>query len=160
MPPALSRSELRQGLTHFLDQAANSTWPNRVCWSRLIAVNRIAVMMASLRLSCPFQLTFPVFLKALHGYLNRISLFFKPLSLWPRIFHPRNFSDYRSRLLLVVSVVLSRLGSSLLFSSLVWYVALLLPMFTFSCFGFHGSLVVIACLRFLTFLAGVLSSAF
>ena len=50
-PPALGRSELGQGLNRFLDRAANSTWPNRVCWSRFVAVNRIAIMMASLRLS-------------------------------------------------------------------------------------------------------------
>ena len=87
--------------------------------------------------SCPFRLTFPVFLKAPHGYLNRIPLFFKPLSLWSRIFLSRNFSNHRSRLLLVVSVVLSRF----LFSSLVWYVFLLLPLFTFSYSGFRGSLV-------------------
>ena len=29
---------------------------NKVCWSRLVAVNRIAIMMASLRLSHPFVL--------------------------------------------------------------------------------------------------------
>ena len=81
----------------------------------------------------------------------RSTLFFKPLSLWSRIFLPRNFSDHRSRLLLVVSVVLSCLGSSLLFSSLVWYVFLLLPLFTFSCSGFHGFPMVIVCLLFLTF---------
>ena len=130
------------------------------------------------RFSHPFRLTFPVFLKAPHDYLNRIPLFFKPLSLWSRIFLSRNFFDHRSRLLLVVSVVLSHLGSSLLFSSLVWYVFLLLPLFTFSCSGFRGSLVVdaflvpsvfffftsspmiIVCLIFLTFLVGILSSAF
>ena len=128
--------------------------------SRLVAINRIVVMMASLRISRPFRLKFPVFLEAPHDYLNRIPLFFKPLSPWSQIFHPRNFSNHCSRLLLVVSVVLSRLGSSLLFSSLVWYVVLFLPLFTFSCSGFCGSLVVIACLLFLTFLVGVLSSAF
>ena len=63
-----------------------------------------------------------------------------------RIFLSRIFSDHRSRLLLVIFVVLSLLGSSLLFSSQVWYVYLLLPLFTFSCSGFHGSLVVIVCL--------------
>ena len=119
-PLDLGRSELRQGLNHFLDQAKNSTWLNRVCWFRLVAVNRIAVMMAYLRLSCPFRLTFSVFLEAPHGYLNRIPLFFKPLSLCSQIFLSRNFSDHRSRLLLVVSIVLSLLGSCLLFSSLVW----------------------------------------
>ena len=85
---------------------------------------------------------FPVFLEAPHCYLNNIPMFFKPLSLWSWIFLSRNFFDHRSRLLLVVSVVLSRLGSSLLFSSLVWYAFLLLPLFTFSCSGFRGSLVV------------------
>ena len=44
-PPALGRSELGQGLNRFLDRAANSTWSNKVCWSRLVAVNRIAIMM-------------------------------------------------------------------------------------------------------------------
>ena len=53
-PPALGRSELEQWLNRFFDQAANSTWLNRVCWSRLVAVNCIAIMMASLRLSRPF----------------------------------------------------------------------------------------------------------
>ena len=132
----------------------------RVCWSRLVAVNRIAVMMASLRLLRPFRLAFPMFLDAPHGYFNRIPLFLNPLSLWSQIFLPRNFSNHHSRLLLVVFVVLSRLGSSLLFSSLVWCVFLLLPLFTFSCSEFCGSLLVIVCLLFLTFLAGVLPSAF
>ena len=83
---------------------------------------------------------FPVSLEAPCSYLNHIPLFFKPLSLWSRIFLPRNFSDHCSRLLLVVFVVLSRLGLRLLFSFLVWYVFLLLPLFTFSCSGFRGSL--------------------
>ena len=60
-------------------------------------------------------------------------------------------------MLLVVSIILSRLGSSLLFPFLVWYVFLLLPLFAFSCSRFCGSLVVIVCFLFLTFLVGVLS---
>ena len=52
-PPALSLSELGQGMNRFLDRAANSTRPNRVCWSRLVAFNRITIMMAYLRLSRP-----------------------------------------------------------------------------------------------------------
>ena len=107
----------------------------------------------------PFQLTFPVFLEAPHDYLYRIPMFFKPLSLWSWISFSRHLSDHHSRLLLVVSVGLSHLGSSLLLSSLVWYVFLLLPLFTFSCSRFRGSLVVIVCLIFLTFLARILSSA-
>ena len=58
---------------------------------------------------------------------------------------------------LVVSIVLSRLGLSLLFSFLVWYVFLLLPLFSFSCSRFYGSLVVIVCFLFLTFLPGIMS---
>ena len=87
-----------------------------------------------------------MFLEVPNCYLNHIPLFFKPFSLWSQIFLSRIFSDHRSRLILVVSVVLSCLGSSLLFSSLVWYIFILLPLFTFSCSGFRGSLVVIVCL--------------
>ena len=47
-PLTFCRSELGQGLNCFLDRAASSTWPNRVCWSRLVAINCIAIMMASL----------------------------------------------------------------------------------------------------------------
>ena len=47
-PLALGRSELGQGLNRFLDRAASPTWSNMVCWSRLIAVNRIAIMMVFL----------------------------------------------------------------------------------------------------------------
>ena len=47
-PPALCRSELRQGLNRFLDRVTSFTWPDRVCWSRLIADNCIVIMMASL----------------------------------------------------------------------------------------------------------------
>ena len=47
-PPALGPSELGQGLNRFLDRVANSTWPNRVCWSKLVAVNHIAIMMTFL----------------------------------------------------------------------------------------------------------------
>ena len=47
-PPALGRSELGEGMNRFLDRAADSTWPNGVFWSRLVAVNRIAIMMAFL----------------------------------------------------------------------------------------------------------------
>ena len=52
--------------------------------------------------------------------LSLFLLFFNPLSLWSRIFLSRNFFYHFLGLLLVVSVVLSRLGSSLLlFPSLV-----------------------------------------
>ena len=48
--------------------------------------------------------------------------------------------------------------------SLIWYVFLLLPLFTFTCSGVRGSLVVIVCPFFPTFLVGILpfyhSSAF
>ena len=47
-PLALGRSELGQGMNRFLDRAADSTWPNVVCWSRLVVVNHIAIMMAFL----------------------------------------------------------------------------------------------------------------
>ena len=47
-PLALGLSELRQGMNHFLDRAADSMWSNGVCWSRLVAVNRIAIIMAFL----------------------------------------------------------------------------------------------------------------
>ena len=42
-----------------------------------------------------------------------------------------------------------------MFLSLVWCVFLLLPLFTFTCFGVHGSLVVVVCPFFPTFLAGI-----
>ena len=93
---------------------------------------------------------FPVFLEVPHIYLNYITLFFKPLFMWFQIFLSRTFSDHRLRLLLVVFVILSRLGLSLSFSSLFWYV-FFSPLFTFNCSGFRGSLVVIVCLCFLTF---------
>ena len=35
-------------MNRLLDRAADSTWQNGVCWSRLVAVNRIAIMMAFL----------------------------------------------------------------------------------------------------------------
>ena len=48
--------------------------------------------------------------------------------------------------------------------SLVWYVFLLIPLCTFTCFGVRGSLVVVVCPFFPTFLAEILpfycSSAF
>ena len=47
-PPAFCRSELGQGLNRFLDRVASSTWPDCVCWSRLVAVNLITIMMAFL----------------------------------------------------------------------------------------------------------------
>ena len=43
-----------------------------------------------------------------------------------------------------------------MFLSLVWYIFLLLPLFTFSCSGFHGSLVVVVCPFLPTFLAKIL----
>ena len=43
-----------------------------------------------------------------------------------------------------------------MFLSLVWYVFILLPLFTFTCYGVHGSLVVIVCPFFPTFLVGIL----
>ena len=39
---------------------------------------------------------------------------------------------------------------------LFWYVFLLLPLFTFTCSGVHGSLVVVVCPLFPTFLVGIL----
>ena len=56
----------------------------------------------------------------------------------------------------MVSIVLSLLELFLLFLSLVWYVFLLLPLFTFTCSGFCGSLVVVVCPFFPTFLARIL----
>ena len=35
-------------MNRFLDRAVDSMWMNRVCWSRLVAVNRIAIMTAFL----------------------------------------------------------------------------------------------------------------
>ena len=40
--------------------------------------------------------------------------------------------------------------------SLIWYVFILFPLFTFTCFGVRGSLVVIVCPFFPTFLAEIL----
>ena len=47
-PLALSRSELGQGMNRFFNRAADSTWPNGVCWFGLVVVNRNAIMMAFL----------------------------------------------------------------------------------------------------------------
>ena len=54
-PPALCRSELEQGLNRFLDRETSSTWPDKVCWFRLVAVNCIAIMMASLDFRARFD---------------------------------------------------------------------------------------------------------
>ena len=43
-----------------------------------------------------------------------------------------------------------------MFISLVWYVFLLLPLFTFTCSGVRGSLLVVVCPFFPTFLAEIL----
>ena len=121
-------------------------WPNRVFLSRLIAVHRTAVMMASLRLPRPYRLTFLVFLEAPPRLFEPYPLFFKPFFFavfW--IFLSRVFSYHGSRLFLVIAFILSRLRLSLLCSSLAWYVFLLLPLFTFSCSGSSGSLVVTVC---------------
>ena len=56
----------------------------------------------------------------------------------------------------MIYIVLSRLGLLLVSLSLVWYVFLLLPLFTFTCSRVRGSLVVIVCPFFPTFLAGIL----
>ena len=53
----------------------------------------------------------------------------------------------------MISIVLSRLKLFLVSLSLVWYVSLLLPLFTFACYGVRGSLVVVVCPFFPTFLA-------
>ena len=64
----------------------------------------------------------------------------------------------------MISIVLSRLELFLASFSLVWYVFLLLPLFTFACSGVRGSLVVVVCPFFPTFFAKILlfyhSSAF
>ena len=88
--------------------------------------------------------------------LSQFPPFFKPLSLWSRIFFFSNFPDYHVGLFWVVSIVLSHLELFLVFLSLVWYVFLLLPLFTFSCSRFRGSLVVVVCPFVPTFLAGIL----
>ena len=53
----------------------------------------------------------------------------------------------------MISIVLSRLELFIVSLSLVWYVILLLLLFTFTCSGVRGSLVVIVCSFFPTFLA-------
>ena len=64
----------------------------------------------------------------------------------------------------MISIVLSSLELFLVSLSLVWYVFFLLPLFTFTCSGVHGSLVVVVCPFFPTFFAKILpfyhSSAF
>ena len=47
-PPSLCRSKLGQGLNHFLDRGTSSMLPDRVYWSRLVTVNCIMIIMASL----------------------------------------------------------------------------------------------------------------
>ena len=66
-----------------------------------------------------------------------------------------NFPDYRVGLFWVISIVLSRLELFLVFRSLVWYVFLLPPLFTFTCSGVRGSLVVVVCPFFPTFSVGI-----
>ena len=56
----------------------------------------------------------------------------------------------------MISIALSRLGLFLVSLSLAWYVFLLLPLLTFTCFGVRGSLVVVVCPFFPTFLVGIL----
>ena len=56
----------------------------------------------------------------------------------------------------MVSIVLSRVELFLVFLFLVWYVFLLLPLFTFTCYGVRGSLVVVVSPFFPTFLAEIL----
>ena len=77
-PPALSRSELGQGLNHFLDRAVSSTWPDRVCWSRLVVVNCIAIMMAFLNFRAHFGLRSQCFLKRPSVTRTEFPLFFNP----------------------------------------------------------------------------------
>ena len=55
----------------------------------------------------------------------------------------------------MISDVLSRLGLFLVSLSLVQYVFFLLPLCTFTCYGVRGSLVVVVCPFFPTFLAGI-----
>ena len=73
-------------------------------------------MMASLRLSRPFWLTFSVFLEApprlVEPYYSfSVSLVSQTSFSVVSIFLSHNFFDHRSELLLVVSVILSRLES-------------------------------------------------
>ena len=104
-------------------------------------------MMVSFRFPRPFRPTLPMCSEAPPRLFEPYPFFFKTFFLCgSRIFLSPVFSDHHSRLFLVIFVVLSRLGSSLLLSSLVWYVFLLLPLFTFSCSGFRGSLKVTVCL--------------
>ena len=67
-----------------------------------------------------------------------------------------NFPDYRVGLFWVVSIILSRLKLFLMFLSLVWYIFLLLPLFTFTCSGVRGPLVVVVCPFFPTLLVRIL----
>ena len=64
----------------------------------------------------------------------------------------------------MISIVLSHLELFLASLSLVWFVFILLPLFSFTYSGVRGSLVVVVCPFFLTFLAGIFpfyhSSAF
>ena len=139
MPPSSWPKRSLARAESFLGSGVDSTWLIKDGLSGLCRRQTFYDNDGFSQFSHPFRLTFPVFLEAPHDYLYHIPLFFKPLSPWSQISLSRNFSDYRSRLLLVVSIGLSRLGSSLLLSSLVWYVFLLLPLFTFSFSGFRGS---------------------
>ena len=55
----------------------------------------------------------------------------------------------------MISIVLSRLALFLMSLYLVRYVFLFLPLCTFTCSGVRGSLVVLFCPFFSTFLAGI-----
>ena len=57
----------------------------------------------------------------------------------------------------MISIVLSHLELFLVSLSLVCYVLLLLLLFTFTCSGVRGSLVVVVCSFFPTFLVELLS---
>ena len=62
-------------------------WPKRVCWSRLVAVNRIAIMMAYLRLSRPsVSVGVSSALEVYQTWLDHFPLFSKLLFQWSRIF--------------------------------------------------------------------------
>ena len=70
-----------------------------------------------------------------------ISSVFQPsFSVASNFFAFSSFSDYHVGLFWVISVVLSRLELFLVSLSLVWYVLLLLLLFTFTCSGVRGSL--------------------
>ena len=78
-PLALCQSEFRQGLYRFLDQATSSTWPDRVCWSRLVAVNCIVIMMASLDFRAHFGLSRRTVLGDLYCFVSLGVVFLIPV---------------------------------------------------------------------------------